>query len=871
MRSHSDQRQIGTVLQAASDAQGNKLKSALLKRQAVKVFGTDGEDYLISKTNGSAVHQTEIDQSAIGKLLGMVDTSYAAYEGLQMAQRQLSGDIYSDWNLLAGEIKSGQDWQQLLGYLPKELDNKIDTWQRLIRPEHLRLLQASMAKHVMQRSELFEAECQFRTKSGSWQWLLVRGMITARLADGKPGRMLLLQRDIMAIKQADEKCRTAVSAAEEDKTTRSRFIAKVSHEIRTPMNGIIGMTDLVLDTDLDDEQRHYLHAVKSSSSALMAIINDLLDFSKIDAGEMPNSCVELPVRKLIHDAVRALANSAHKKGLELILEIDPNIPDKVAGDASMLRRVLVNLVDNAVKFTDQGEVQVKVTKTAASNSGVNLTFSVSDTGIGIPANRQKAIFDAFTQGDDTVTRSFGGTGLGLAICSRLVQGMGGTLQVTSQSDQGSCFYFTAAFKRLPNTAPIVPPKTHAGKKALLLESNQHASRCLQAALQHLGIEVSLAQSLPEAVAQTQASRQNNVPFDFILANSATTVTPGNKLIKDWQKHGKSERLVWILKCDDQAKELADLRQQGIVAYLVKPVFADHLAAALDLAEKGLETEFVLSPPELKDDLLGAQQGNTDGLNILVVEDNPVSQELILLLLRKHRHRISVANNGLEALALFDNGDFDVVMMDIEMPMMGGIETAEAIRTREMRRSWVMTNEFHNTYIIAVTANVSTGARERCLDAGMNDFIGKPLNPDDLHAALERARANLEGSDFAAGSLQPSDPLADFHAAAEQIGDKEVLHSMASMFLNEWEEHISKLATALAARSGDQLSHQSTNLRALLAMFHATEAQQAVSELVAHAKVVPHPDWSACEASLSAIKVAMHKTRPAFERFVSKPL
>ena len=183
----------------------------------------------------------------------------------------------------------------------------------------------------------------------------------------------------------------------------------------------------------------------------------------------------------------------------------------------------------------------------------------------------------------------------------------------------------------------------------------------------------------------------------------------------------------------------------------------------------------------------------------------------------------------------------------------------------------MTNEFHNTYIIAVTANVSTGARERCLDAGMNDFIGKPLNPDDLHTALERARAYFEGSDFAAGSLQPSDPLADFHAAAEQIGDKEVLHSMASMFLNEWEEHISKLATALAARSGDQLSHQSTNLRALLAMFHATEAQQAVSELVAHAKVVPHPDWSACEASLSAIKVAMHKTRPAFERFVSKPL
>ncbi len=846
------------------------MKSALLKQQSIQVFGAGGEDYLRSEIHGGTLPQTKTEPSAIGKLFSMVDASYAAYEGIQMLQRQLSGDIYSDWNLLTGEIKSGQDWQRLLGYLPKELDNRIDTWQRLIRPEHLRLLQASMATHVMKRSEHFEAECQFQTKSGSWQWLLVRGKITARLADGKPGRILLLQRDIMAIKQANEKCSTAVSAAKEAKTTRSRFIAKMSHQIRTPMNGIIGMTDLVLDTTLDDEQRHYLHAVKSSSSALMAIINDLVDFSKIDAGELPNSCIELSVRTLIHDAARTLANPAHKKGLELTLEIDPNIPDKVAGDASFLRRVLVNLVDNAVKFTDQGDILIKVSKTAASNSGINLTFSISDTGIGIPANRQKTIFDAFAQGDDSVTRSFGGTGLGLVICSRLVQCMGGTLQVTSQSGQGSCFSFTAAFKRLPNTAPIILPKTHAGKKALLLEPNQHASRCLQAALRQLGIEVTMAQSLPEAVTRAESSRQNNTPFDFILANSATTGTPDNELIKDWQKHGKSERMVWILKSDDQARELTELRQQGIVAYLVKPVFDDHLAAALDLADKGQETEFVLSPPELSDDLLLAQQENTGGLNILVVEDNPVCQELILRLLRKNRHRISVANNGLEALALFDKGDFDVVMMDIEMPMMGGIETTEAIRTREMRRSWVMTNEFCGIYIIAVTANDSTSAREKCLDAGMNDFIGKPLNPDDLYAALERARAYPEVSNFSTGRITPPDPLADFRVAAEQIGDKETLHSMASMFLTEWEDHISKLAAALAARSGDQLSNQSSNLRALLAMFHATEAQQAVSELFAHAKVVPQPDWSACEESLSAFKVAMQNTRPAFERFVRKP-
>lgn len=846
------------------------MKSNLLKRQAVQVFGVGGEDFLRAGIYGNAMPLTMNEPSAIQKLFVMVDTAYASYEGFQIAQRKLSGDIYSDWNLLTGEVNSGQDWQQLLGYLPKELDNRIDTWQRLIRPEHLSLLQASMATHVMKRSDFFEGECQFRMKGGSWRWLLVRGQITARLADGKPRRILLMQRDITAVKESEDKCLAADSAVEEAKRTRSLFIAKISHEIRTPMNGIIGMTDLLLDTALDDEQRHYLHAVKNSSNILMAIINDLLDFSKTDTGEITTKCLEFPVRNLIHGAVQTLANSAHKKGLELTLEIAPNIPDRVAGDASLLHRVLVNLVDNAVKFTDTGDVLVKVGKTASSTNGINLTFSVSDTGIGIPADRQKAVFDAFTQGDDSVTRSFGGTGLGLTICSRLVRAMGGTLQVTSQPGQGSCFSFSSAFKRLPNTAPPQPPQYH-GRKALLLEHNLQALHCHQGALHQLGIEVTLTQSLPEAITLIQASRQANKPFDFVLANSTTIGASGNVLIKDWQKHGKSERLIWILKSDDQAKELAELRQQGIVAYLVKPVFADHLVAALDLADKGQDAEFVLSPPELPDDSLSAAHDDFNkGMNVLVVEDNPVSQELVSRLLRKHRHQVSLANNGLEALAVLDKGDFDAVLMDIEMPMMGGIETTLAIRTREMRRSWVMTSELHSTYIIAITADVSSGARDKCIEAGMNDFIAKPLNPEELYTALERAQAHLENSCFAAHSLVPPDQLADFRAAAEQIGDRETLHSMASMFLSEWEVHIGKLTAALTARSGEDLCNQTSSLRALLAMFHATEAHQAASQLFALAKVAPQPDWSACEISFSALQFAMQKTRPAFQRFVSKP-
>ena len=848
------------------------MKSELLKQQITQVFGADGEDLFARMRAGGRPAEQASEQLAMGKLLGLVDSSYSAYAGIQQCQRMLSGDVYSDWNLVEARIHSGQQWQELLGYLPKELDDKIETWQGLVHPEHLRALQASIAVHVMQKTEYFEAECQLRTKNGNGQWLLIRGMITSRLPDGKPARMLVLQRDLTANKELEQRYLSAQKSAAEAKATRSKFIANISHEIRTPMNGIIGMTDLALDTSLSDEQRHYLHAVKSSSVSLMGIINDLLDFSRIDTGNVPAQSIDFRLHKVVKNAVRALAIPAHKKGLELTLEIAPDVPNLVTGDATILRRVLINLVDNAVKFTERGDILVSVSQVTASANSCKLAFSVSDTGIGVPENRQQAIFEAFAQADDSVTRHFGGAGLGLTICARLVQSMGGKLEVTSQQGKGSCFFFTMAFKPTLNPGASEKVRPYAGKRALLLAPNENALRCQLNALRAQGVEVMTSGSARDAAQKIAYSREKNTRFDFIVADSKCVSTSENALINDWHQHGKGERLVWVLNSHDQSKELAELRQQDIVACVVKPVCSDDLAAALELADKSHlagAVAFALSPPELPEDLLVQQSPTASKMNILVVEDNPVSQELILRLLRKGNYQISIANNGLEALALFDKGNFDIVLMDLEMPMMGGIATTEAIRTREMRRSWVVANEFQSTYIIAITANVMAGTRERCLEVGMNDFIGKPLNVDELHAALERAGMHSAMPPRAADYVSGSSALADFVTAADQIGDKELLISMAQMFVSEWDENIAKLAEAITARSTERLHHQANSLRALLAMFHATEAHQIICRLCSQGNATHSPDWASCDALMTEFEATMTKTRPVFENFAHK--
>ncbi len=848
------------------------MKSRLLAKQLQEIFGGEGEPQLRQLIEQArAAHQGAL-ADGLEKLLGTVDSAYRAYAGMNLSgwYAKLSGDALTDWNLVSGNIDSGRQWKQMLGYAEEDLDNSIVQWQRLVHPEDLRALQARIDAHLKNQEGSFQAECRMKARDGQWRWFLLRGAVAARDADGRPSRVLMLQRDISEVKAAEAALISAKEAAESANRARGAFLANMSHEIRTPMNGIIGMTELALDTQLDAEQKHYLKTVKSSAEALLTIVNDILDFSKIEAGKVEFESLPFSVHDVVLEAVRFLAVGAHKKGLELIADVRPDVPARIVGDPTRLRQVVINLVGNAIKFTEAGEVLVKVEVDQRTERSVFLRFSIRDTGIGVPADKQQAIFEAFSQADVSTTRRFGGTGLGLAICARLVQLMDGRIWLESQSGQGALFSFTGRFGVEAVVQGGAAPVCYEGRRALVIDDNANSGRYLVELLERHGIQASLSADGAAAVAAIERSRLVDFPYDYIVADANMDAPAGFTLAETWGRSGHKERLLVMLTTENQRHDLARLREIGVSAHLVKPVGAPDLADALALAEGqgavGLDS-FILSEVDFDERLVDEAPG---GLKILLVEDNPVNQELAKRLLEKESHRVTIANNGAEAVDLFDDAHFDVILMDMQMPVMGGIEATEAIRSREMRRSWVVSQEFKPVYIIAMTANVMASDRERCIEAGMNDYVAKPLRPEELHAALVRARGVGEGGQEVAGGdavLFETLTRLDLDAALRDIGEPELLATMAGMLLSEWEAHLGHLRGAIDVTDAHETRMHAHTLKSLLAMFHAEHARRRAMDIEQATLDVERVDWAACRRLYGALVDEMGLIKPAFERYV----
>ena len=369
------------------------MKSSLLARQLQSLFGGEKDEgfrlALAQARNGNSAPLL----AQLEPLIEQVDSAYAAYVNLNQWTTVLSGDALMDWNLLTGAIDVKRGWKEMLGYDKTELGDSVVQWQQLLHPEDARRFQEALAVHVERRDRWFELECRLRGKDGGWRWCLMRGAVAARDAAGQPVRLLLLQRDIASFKRTQDELIEARDLAESASQARGTFLANMSHEIRTPMNGIIGMTELALDTDLDAEQRHYLRTVKSSAESLLGIVNDVLDFSKIEAGKMDIEAVAFPVEEVIFEAVRVLAVDAHSKGLELVVDVAPGVPERLVGDPTRLRQLLLNLVGNAIKFTERGEVCVRVEIETGAAGDVLLHVTVRDTGMGIhcPSSRRSSL------------------------------------------------------------------------------------------------------------------------------------------------------------------------------------------------------------------------------------------------------------------------------------------------------------------------------------------------------------------------------------------------------------------------------------------------------------------------------------------------